>query len=164
MKSSCYFVFNHSVLLCPNLYSVKLHNTLSTRSILVLVLSTAEPSCTLFRCKRNSCYIAAAWTAQITQFYCCVAQATQKTSHVRATSPVSWRANSCLATSYNIRPTVACAYRGVFIEPLSGNALTCHNIFRRLLSLSLSLSLSMVLQPFIGLWPLFQFLNFIHSR
>jgi hypothetical protein len=28
MKSSCYFVFNHSVLLCPNLYSIDLHNLL----------------------------------------------------------------------------------------------------------------------------------------
>jgi hypothetical protein len=43
MKSSCYFVFSHPVLLCPNLYSINLHNSLRTRSILVLVLSTAEP-------------------------------------------------------------------------------------------------------------------------
>jgi hypothetical protein len=28
----------------------------------------------------------------------------------------------------NIRPIVACVYYGVFIEPLAGNALTCHNI------------------------------------
>jgi hypothetical protein len=28
----------------------------------------------------------------------------------------------------NIRPLVACTYRGVFVEPLPGNALTCHNI------------------------------------
>jgi hypothetical protein len=28
----------------------------------------------------------------------------------------------------NICPLVACAYRGVFIEPLPGNALTCHII------------------------------------
>jgi hypothetical protein len=32
----------------------------------------------------DSCYIAAAWTTQGTQFYCCVAQTTQKTSHVIA--------------------------------------------------------------------------------
>jgi hypothetical protein len=49
MKSLCYFVFNHSVFLCPNLYSINLHSSLTTRSILVLVLSTAEPSWTLFR-------------------------------------------------------------------------------------------------------------------
>jgi hypothetical protein len=48
MKSSCYFIFNHSVLLCPYLYSINLHNSLRTHSILVLVLSTAEPSWTLF--------------------------------------------------------------------------------------------------------------------
>jgi hypothetical protein len=44
MKSPCYFVFNHCIVLCPNLYSINLHNSLRTRSILVLVLSTAEPS------------------------------------------------------------------------------------------------------------------------
>jgi hypothetical protein len=38
-----------------------------------------------------------------------------------------WRNDCCLATSYNIRPIVACAYRGVFIEPLPGNALACQN-------------------------------------
>jgi hypothetical protein len=41
MKSSRYFVFNHSVLLCPNLYSINLQNSLRTCCILVLVLSTA---------------------------------------------------------------------------------------------------------------------------
>jgi hypothetical protein len=35
-----------------------------------------------------------------TQFYCCVTQTTQKTSHVIAISPVHWRADGCLATSY----------------------------------------------------------------
>jgi hypothetical protein len=29
IKSSCYFFFNHSVLLCPNLYSINLHNSLT---------------------------------------------------------------------------------------------------------------------------------------
>jgi hypothetical protein len=43
MKSSCDFVFNHSVLFCPTLYSINLHNSLRTRSILVLVHSTANP-------------------------------------------------------------------------------------------------------------------------
>jgi hypothetical protein len=41
MKSSCYFIFNHSVLHCSNPYSINLHNS---RSILILVLSTVEPS------------------------------------------------------------------------------------------------------------------------
>jgi hypothetical protein len=38
--------------------------------------------------------------AQETHFYCCVAQTTQKTSHVIAISPVHCRADCCLATSY----------------------------------------------------------------
>jgi hypothetical protein len=38
--------------------------------------------------------------AQKTQFYCCVAQTTQKTSHVITISPVHWRADCCLTTSY----------------------------------------------------------------
>jgi hypothetical protein len=42
MKSSCYFAFSHSVLLCPNMYSTNLHNLPRTRSIIVLVPSTAE--------------------------------------------------------------------------------------------------------------------------
>jgi hypothetical protein len=48
---------------------------------------------------------------------------TENTSHVIAISPVHWRADCCLATSYNIRPIVACPYRGAFIEPLPSNAL-----------------------------------------
>jgi hypothetical protein len=48
-----------------------------------------------------------------------------ETGHVIAVSPVQWRTDCCLATSYNIRPIVACAYRGVFIKPLPTNGL--HN-------------------------------------
>jgi hypothetical protein len=48
----------------------------------------------------GSCYIAEAWTTQRTQLNCRVAQTTQKTSHVIAISPVHWRAECCLATSY----------------------------------------------------------------
>jgi hypothetical protein len=48
MKFSSYFVFNHCVLLCPNLYSVNLRNSLRTRCILILVPPTSEPSWTLF--------------------------------------------------------------------------------------------------------------------
>jgi hypothetical protein len=36
----CYFVFNHSTLLYPNMYSTNPHNSLRTCSILVLVFST----------------------------------------------------------------------------------------------------------------------------
>jgi hypothetical protein len=32
----------------------------------------------------------------------------------------------------NIRPIVACAYRGVLIEPLPGNALICHIMFKHI--------------------------------
>jgi hypothetical protein len=38
--------------------------------------------------------------AQRTQVYCCVAQITLKTSHLIAISPVHWRADCYLATSY----------------------------------------------------------------
>jgi hypothetical protein len=39
--------------------------------------------------------------AQKTQLYCCVAQTTQESSHAITISPVHWRAECCLATSYN---------------------------------------------------------------
>jgi hypothetical protein len=42
MKYSCYFSLNHSVFLCPNLYSTYFHNALRTCSILILVLSSAS--------------------------------------------------------------------------------------------------------------------------
>jgi hypothetical protein len=48
----------------------------------------------------------------------------QKTNHVTATQPAHWRADRCLTTSYNIRPIVVYAYRGMFIEPLPSNALS----------------------------------------
>jgi hypothetical protein len=57
MKSYFYFVFNHSVLLSPNLYSIKFYNSLRTCSILVLVLSTAEPSWTLLSSRQSQRYI-----------------------------------------------------------------------------------------------------------
>jgi hypothetical protein len=47
MESSCYFVFSHSVLVCPDLYSTNLHNSLRTCSIPARVLST-QPSWTAF--------------------------------------------------------------------------------------------------------------------
>jgi hypothetical protein len=48
----------------------------------------------------------------------------QKTHHVTATQLVHWLADCCLATSCNILPIVACAYRGMSIEPLVSNALS----------------------------------------
>jgi hypothetical protein len=56
MKSSFYFIFNHSVLLCPNLYSTNLHNSLTTCSILVLVLSNALHSHGLSTPSSNSLF------------------------------------------------------------------------------------------------------------
>jgi hypothetical protein len=38
--------------------------------------------------------------AQKTQFYCCVEQTTQKASNVITISPVYWRSDCCLATTY----------------------------------------------------------------
>jgi hypothetical protein len=43
--------------------------------------------------------------------------------YVMASSSVHWRADCYLVTSYNIRPTVACVYHGVFIESLPRNGL-----------------------------------------
>jgi hypothetical protein len=51
--------------------------------------------------------------AQKTQFYCCVAQTTQETSHVITFSPVHWRSDCCLVTSYKHS-----SYCCVFIAPL----------------------------------------------
>jgi hypothetical protein len=56
---------------------------------------------------------------------------TENTSQAIPTQRVHWRADCCLATSYNIRPIVACAYRGGFIDPLPDNVLTYHNITAR---------------------------------
>jgi hypothetical protein len=52
--------------------------------------------------------------AQKTQFYCCVAQTTRKTSHVITISPVHWLADCCLVTSYK-HSSYCCE---VFIAPL----------------------------------------------
>jgi hypothetical protein len=110
VKYSCYFAFNHSVLLCPNLYSTNLHNSLRTCSILVLVLSTAL-HCNNLSYNRSSLY-------RLRTGH------TENTSHVIATQRVHWRANCCLAESYKIRPIVAGAYRGMFIEKFPNNALS----------------------------------------
>jgi hypothetical protein len=61
---SCYFVFNHSVLLCPYQYSINLRNS---RFILVHVLSTAEPSWTLHS---SSLWLTrnCSWTKTVTAF------------------------------------------------------------------------------------------------
>jgi hypothetical protein len=45
-------------------------------------------------------------------------------NHEIAIQRVHWRADYCLPTSYNFRPIVASAYRGVLIEPLPSNALS----------------------------------------
>jgi hypothetical protein len=61
--------------------------------------------------------------AQKTQFYCCVAQATQKTSHVIAISLVHWRCDCCLATSYKHTSYCCVVLRDVLIAPLPSSSL-----------------------------------------
>jgi hypothetical protein len=90
MNSSCYFIFNHSVCLCPNLYSINLHNSQTTCSILVLVLSTALHCTSL--------------SYNMSLLYRLCTDHTKNTSHMIAIQRVHWRADCCLATSYNIHP------------------------------------------------------------
>jgi hypothetical protein len=59
---------------------------------------------------------------QKTQFYHCVAHATQKTSHVTTISPVHWRADFCLATTYRHSSYCCVTLREVFIAPLPKDA------------------------------------------
>jgi hypothetical protein len=56
--------------------------------------------------------------AQKTQFYYCVAQTTQKTSHAITISPVHWRADYCLTTSYKHSSYCYVTLSEVFIAPL----------------------------------------------
>jgi hypothetical protein len=56
--------------------------------------------------------------AQKTQFYCCVEQTTQKTSHVITISPVRWLADCCLAMSYKHSSCCCVTLSQVFIAPL----------------------------------------------
>jgi hypothetical protein len=53
--------------------------------------------------------------AQKTQFYCCVGQTTQKTSHVIVIPPVHWCVDCCLATSYkHLSYCCVCVSRAVY--------------------------------------------------
>jgi hypothetical protein len=65
--------------------------------------------------------------AQKTQFYCCVAQTTQKTSHVLAIFPVHWRAACYLATIYKHSGYCCVTLSEVFIAPLP--SYTRYNIY-----------------------------------
>jgi hypothetical protein len=56
--------------------------------------------------------------AQKTQFYCCVAHTTQKTSHVITISPVHWLAKCCLGTRYKHSSYCCVTLNEVFIAPL----------------------------------------------
>jgi hypothetical protein len=64
----------------------------------------------------------------------------QKTHNVTATQLAHWRADRCLTRSYNIRPIVACAYRGVFIELLPSNAFNISVTILTIISLTLNFS------------------------
>jgi hypothetical protein len=85
MKFSCYFVFNHSVLLCLNLYLSNLQNSLRICCTLVLILSSALyiARCTTRNCPELS------WT--ITYIAAERTYITGNTYHVIAIQPVYWR-------------------------------------------------------------------------
>jgi hypothetical protein len=55
---------------------------------------------------------------QKTQFYCCVAQITQKTSHMISIFPVHWRADCYLGTSYKYSPYCVTLSQKMLIAPL----------------------------------------------
>jgi hypothetical protein len=74
---------------------------------------------------------------QKTQFYCGVAQITQKISNVIIISPVHWRTDCCLATWCKYSSYYCVTLSEVFIAPLPGNALTCQNIIIRKLIYSI---------------------------
>jgi hypothetical protein len=63
---------------------------------------------------------------QKTQLYCCVAQKTQKTSHLINISPVHWLTDCCLATSHKYLSYCCVTLSEVFIAPLPSYA--CYNI------------------------------------
>jgi hypothetical protein len=97
MKSSCYFVFNHSVLLCRNPYPIfTIHAPFSSCTLNFCTLLDSS----LIQATTGLRYIGSARTTQETQFHGCLAQTTQKTRHVIAISPLHWRDDCCLATSY----------------------------------------------------------------
>jgi hypothetical protein len=66
--------------------------------------------------------------AQKTHYYCCVAQTTQKATHVITISPVHWRADCWLATSSKYSSYYWATKSEVFIAPLLGNGLIRHII------------------------------------
>jgi hypothetical protein len=51
--------------------------------------------------------------SQKTQFHCCVAQTTQKSSHMMTISPIRWRVVVAKQRAINIRHIIACAYCAV---------------------------------------------------
>jgi hypothetical protein len=63
--------------------------------------------------------------AHKTQFYCCVVQTTQKTSHVIAISPVHWHTDCCLAMNYkHLSYCSVTLSEKVFITPLPSYTVT----------------------------------------
>jgi hypothetical protein len=110
MKSSYYFVFNHSVLLCPNLYSTNLHNSLRTCSILVRILST-QPSCTAFSVIEE-CLIILRYGPHGKHILCV---------RLRVRWSVSSTGSGLEDVENTASSTVVCWT--VFTEPLPGNAL-----------------------------------------
>jgi hypothetical protein len=158
MKSSCYFVFSHSVLLCPNLYSINLHNSLKTCSILILVLSTAETSWTpqaycLLAVLLQLTAILRPLTTQLRNsahlYRRDMDTDLQKRQHMIASQPVHWCSgwtyrkhvmcflSTVVVTSLRMRKlhrhkesNAAVLLVMCVLWALSGNGFTCHNIKR----------------------------------
>jgi hypothetical protein len=125
MKSSCYFVFNHSVLLCSNLYSVfTIHYGHAPFSSLYPLQLNSPGLFINPRYNRSSLYRPRTDNIENTVLLLLSADHTENKSRDRylASSLARWLLPS------NIRPIIACVYCGVFIEPLSDNALRPHNI------------------------------------
>jgi hypothetical protein len=94
---SCYFVFNHSVHLCPNLYSIfTIHwghapfSSLYSQLLKPPGLSLAASGLVLY----------SRGTDNAENTVLLLRSADHITSHVIAISPVHWHADCCLATSY----------------------------------------------------------------
>jgi hypothetical protein len=73
MKSSCHFFFSHSVLLCPNLYSAKIHNSLTAPSCISLVpirFSTAHRLLISLHCSTLKVFTSHVKSSQANFFNC----------------------------------------------------------------------------------------------
>jgi hypothetical protein len=86
-----------TVTIAPVTSHTKSSNSSSGHTALPLELRNSSPVNSHFRILS---YPLGTDHAQKSQFYCCFAQTTQKTSHVMITSPVHWLPDCCLAINY----------------------------------------------------------------